>query len=198
VSDVIETFKDKPFYPILEKLTHGAKLSEVEDELDKYCYSCLVKLTAENVDMKYFIDFIKMEVDLANIKTILRLKKEGATVEEIMSRIIPHGYQLKEEECRKLAAMELEEIYKAIESYWFAEEITEEIAKEPLSRIENALTRAWVKKVISIAHSHPLSILPVLAFIVLKKVEVDNIRLIIRGKAQGMDVEEIKKQLVIV
>jgi len=198
VGDVIETFKDKPFYPILEKLTHGAKLSEVEDELDKYCYSCLVKLTAENVDMKYFIDFIKMEVDLANIKTILRLKKEGATVEEIMSRIIPHGYQLKEEECRKLAAMELEEIYKAIESYWFAEEITEEIAKEPLSRIENALTRAWVKKVISIAHSHPLSILPVLAFIVLKKVEVDNIRLIIRGKAQGMDVEEIKKQLVIV
>lgn len=94
--------------------------------------------------------------------------------------------------------MELEEIYKAVENYWFAEGITEEIAKEPLSIIENALMRTWAKKVLSIAHSHPLSIHPVLAFIVLKKMEVDNIRLIIRGKSQGMDVEEIKRQLVIV
>ncbi len=198
VNDIIETFKDKPFYSILEKLTHGAKLSEVEDELDKFCYSCLAKLTAENVDMKYFVDFIKMEIDIVNIKAIIRLKKEGATVEEIVSRIIPYGYQLKEEEARKLAAMELDELYKAIENYWFAEEIKEDIAKEPLSRIENDLMRAWARKVLAIAHSHPLSVLPILAYVVLKKLEVDNLRMIIRGKSEDMDIEEIKRQLVIV
>lgn len=198
VNEVIEFFKGRPIYPILEKLLHGEKLSNVEDELDKHYYTSLAGLHAESIDMKYFIDSVRMEIDIVNFKTILRLKTEGASIEEISRKIVPYGYQLSEEECRKLAAMDLEEIVKAVENYWFMQDsVKEMVGKERVSKIENTLTKVWAQKMLSKSHSYPLSILPVISYIILKKIEVDNLRLITRGKEKGMDVEEIKEQLVV-
>jgi V/A-type H+-transporting ATPase subunit C len=47
------------------------------------------------------------------------------------------------------------------------------------------------------SHIHPLSVLPIVDFMVRKKIEVDNIRIIARGKESGLDAEQIKKLLVI-
>jgi len=198
IEEIVNAFRGKPFYGILEKILHGARLSEVEDELDKFYYTSIAKLSAESLDAKYFIDFIRMEIDIVNMKTILRLKKEGIHVDEIIPKIIPYGYQLSEDEARKLSAMEIEEIYKAIENYWFVKDIKEAILTQPISRIENALTKVWAERMIKKASNYPLSILPVLSYMLLKKIEVDNLRIIARGKESGMGVDEIKEQLVIV
>jgi V/A-type H+-transporting ATPase subunit C len=40
-------------------------------------------------------------------------------------------------------------------------------------------------------------VLPIVDFMVRKKIEVDNIRIIARGKESGLDSEQIKKLLVI-
>ncbi|AIY90763.1 V-type ATP synthase subunit C [Geoglobus acetivorans] len=198
VEEIVEVFRGKPFYPILEKLLHGEKLSVVEDELDKFYYTSLARLSAESIDMKYFIDSIRMEIDITNVKTILRLKKEGATVEEIAGRIIPHGYQLSEDEARRLAAMDIDELVKSLEGYWFVDGVKEMIGTQPVSKIENMLTKNWAEKMLRKSHNYPLSILPVLAYMILKKVEVDNLRIIARGKESSMSVDEIKEQLVMV
>ena len=198
IEEIVDAFKGKPFYPILQKLVQGEKLSNVEDELDKFYYTSIASLSAESIDMKYFIDFVRMEIDIVNMKTIIRLKKEGISPEEIMSKIIPYGYQLSEEEARKLSAMDLEEFYKAIEGYWFIDHLKEAIMTQPISKIENALTKVWAERMIKKSSNYPLSILPVLAYILLKKIEIDNLRIIARGKASEMSVDEIREQLVIV
>lgn len=198
IDEIVDAFKGKPFYKILEKLLHGARLSDVEDELDKFYYTSIASLSAESLDTKYFIDFIRMEIDIVNMKTIIRLKREGVAADEIISRIVPYGYQLTEEEARKLAAMDLEELYKAIENYWFVDNLKEAIATQPMSKVENALMKVWAQKTIRKSNNYPLSILPVLAYMLLKRIEIDNLRLITRGKDSGMDVEEIREQLVIV
>ncbi len=94
--------------------------------------------------------------------------------------------------------MELEEIYKAIENYWFVRDLREVVMTQPMSKIENALTRIWAERMIKKASNYPLSILPVLSYMLLKKIEVDNLRIIARGKESGMEVEDIREQLVIV
>ncbi len=198
IEEIVNAFRGKPFYGILEKILHGAKLSDVEDELDKFYYTSIASLSAESLDAKYFIDFIRMEIDIVNMKTIIRLKKEGVAPDEIIAKIIPYGYQLTEEEARKLAAMEIEEIYKAIENYWFVKDLKEAIMTQPMSKIENALTKIWAERMIKKASNYPLSILPVLSYMLLKKIEVDNLRIIARGKESGMSVEDIREQLVIV
>ncbi|AGK62148.1 ATP synthase A1, C subunit [Archaeoglobus sulfaticallidus PM70-1] len=196
IEEIAKVFEGTQFYPALEKLVRVCPMSEFEDDLYKIYYNTLAGIKAESLDMKYFIDFIKMEVDIKNIKTILRMKKEGGTADEIMTKIIPRGLQIHEAEARKLAALELDELMKSLEGYWFWEGMKDQVESE-LSKIEAALDRIWVKKVLSKSHSYPLSILPVMAFILLKKIEIDNLRIIARGKAVGLDNESIKEQLII-
>jgi V/A-type H+-transporting ATPase subunit C len=198
VEEIAKVFEGTQFYPALEKMARVCPMSEFEDDIDKAYYTSLAGIKAETLDMKYFIDFIKMEVDIKNIKTILRLKTDGASAEEIMTRIIPRGLQISEDEARKLAALEWDELLKSLEGYWFWEGIKDSIEEASLSKIEALLDKLWAKKVLSKSHSFPLSVLPVMAFILLKKLEVDNLRIIGRGKAAGLDAEKIKEQLVIV
>ena len=43
------------------------------------------------------------------------------------------------------------------------------------------------------SHVYPLSVLPIVDYIIRKKIEVDNIRIIARGKESGLDTDQIKE-----
>ncbi len=195
VDEIIKEMEGTPYHEPLSKMG-TMPMNVVEDEMYKAYYRKLVETPAREFETKLFVNFIKMEIDIRNIKTILRLKLEGATVEEIMERIIPGGYEITEDEARKLAAMSFDEITKSLEGYWFWKEV--ESITEDLSQIEVNFDRAWIKGIAKRASNYPLSILPVLQYIVLKKVEVDNLRVLGWGKYFGMPIEEIERQMVIV
>ncbi len=199
VEDVISALQETPYYRILKDV-ETRPLSEIEDELDKLYYTRLLDIRPESADVRYLLEFIKMEVDLKNIKTILRLKIEDGSFEEIMKSIIPGGYQISLDEARKLANMSWDELMKSLESYWFWDAVSEKVKEEevPLSILEVYLDKYWCNTVISKSNHYPLSILPVLAYIILKKVETDNLRIIARGKLEGVSKEAIEEQLVIV
>jgi V/A-type H+-transporting ATPase subunit C len=194
VEEIIKEFEGTPYYEALSNIT-GAQFNIVEDELYKTYYRRLLEITPKEFETKLFIDFIRMEVDIKNIKTILRLKVDGASAEEIMERIIPGGYEITEDEARKFATMPLDEITKSLEGYWFWKGI--EGFEGDLSEFEINFDKAWIQAIAKRASNYPLSILPVLQYIVLKKVEVDNLRILGWGKWQGMPNEEIEKQMVI-
>ncbi len=194
IDEIVKTFEGTPFYEYLSKLGQ-VPISEVEDELFKIYYRKVLSLRSSELTLKLFIDFIKMEIDIKNVKTILRLKREDVSVEEIMKRIIPGGFELSEEECGKLAAMPWDELVKAIEGYWFGKGI--EIKGRELSRVEIQFDKVWMREVAKRASNYPLSILPVLQYMVLKKIEVDNLRTLGWGKWNNVPNEEIEAQLVI-
>ena len=199
IDDVINAFQGTPYFNILKEV--GSKpLSEIEDELDKLYYTRLLEIRPESQDVRYLLEFIKMEIDLKNIKTILRLKIEDGSFDEIMKSIIPGGYQITLEEARKLANMSWDELIKSLETYWFWKAISDKMGEEEvaLSILEVYLDKYWCETVIRRSHHYPLSILPVLAYIILKKVEVDNLRIIARGRLEGIPREIIEEQLVIV
>ncbi len=198
LEDIIKEFEKEPYYHILEKLITERPLSKYEDELDKYYYSTLIEIEPKTKDLKIFINFIKMEIDIKNIKTILRLRAEGSKPEEIFEKIIPGGYQLSEAEARKLATAEQKELFEQLKKYWFCEEVEEKVETLPLSRLEVCLDRTWAKKVIVHSRYNPVSVLPVLGYILLKKIEVDNLRILARGKEEGIPAETLKEQLVLI
>ncbi len=195
VDEIIKEMEGTPYYEALSKIG-SAPMNVVEDEIHKAYYRKLVEMPAREFETKLFANFIKMEIDIRNIKTILRLKIEGASTEEILERIIPGGYELTEDEARKLAAMSFDEISKSLEGYWFWKEV--ENVTEELSRIEVNFDKAWISAIARRASNYPLSVLPVLQYMVLKKVEVDNLRILGWGKYYGLPNEEIEKQMVIV
>ena len=195
LDEIVKTFEGTPYYDALSKVG-SAPLSEIEDEMYKIYYSRILREKPSELALKLFIDFIRMEIDIKNIKTILRLKREEIPPDEIMKRIVPGGYELTEDEAAKLAAMSWDELTKSLEGYWFWKGI-ESLDGRELSRIEIKFDKVWIETIARRASNYPLSILPVLQYMVLKKIEVDNLRTLGWGKWQGIPNEEIEEQLVI-
>lgn len=178
---------------ILSKIG-SVPMNVIEDELWKAYYRAVLSVKTNDFESRVFTNFVRMEIDLRNIKTILRLKAEGDSAEEVISRIIPGGYELTEEEARKLATMSFEEITKSLEGFWF----WKISGVEDLGKAEIELDRIWIEAIAKRAGNYPLSILPVLQYIVLKKVEVDDLRILGWGKWHGLPNEEIEKEMVII
>ena len=195
LDEIIKTFEGTPYYSALSRVG-SEPLSVIEDELYKTYYHQILREKASDLALKLFVDFIRMEIDIKNVKTILRLKREDIPAEEIMRRIIPGGFEITEEEASKLIAMSWDELVKALEGYWFSKGL-EGITDKSISRIEIKFDKAWMEVVARRASNYPLSILPVLQYMVLKKIEVDNLRTLGWGKWQGIPNEEIGEQLVI-
>jgi len=66
-----------------------------------------------------------------------------------------------------------------------------------LTEVSLAMKRHVLREAETFSHVYPLSVLPIIDFMVRKKNEVDNIRIIARGKQSGLDTETIKKLLVV-
>jgi V/A-type H+-transporting ATPase subunit C len=70
-------------------------------------------------------------------------------------------------------------------------------ADRKLSGITIALDKALIGTSEKFAHFYPLSVLPIVNYMVRKKVEVDNIRIIARGKESGLSTKVIEDLLVV-
>lgn len=193
LDEITKSFEGTPYSEPLSRLTPD-NIAEIEDELYRIYYSRLVSMRPSEQALKLFIDFVKMEIDVKNIKAILRLTLEEESAEDIMGRIIPGGYQLDADEARKLSAMDWDELTKSLEGYWFWKGIE---AVEDFARLEINLDKAWLKAVAGKANKYPLSILPVLHYMNLKKIEADNLRIIGWGKWEDLSNEAVEEQLVV-
>jgi len=192
ISEIVKELEGTPYHDALSKIG-SAPMNVVEDELWKTYYKTLLSIKASDFESRIFMNFMRMEIDLKNVKTLLRLKAEGATTEEIIARIIPGGYELTEDEARKLATMTFDEMVKAMEGFWF----WKVSSISDLARTEIEFDKIWIETIAKRASNYPLSILPVLQYIVLKKVEVDDLRILGWGKWYGLPNEEIERQMVI-
>lgn len=205
--EIIETLRKQSVVYVDEELLRNAlatgKLAALEDELDKEYYSSLLKSIKETtVAEKRLLDFVRREIDIVNLKVLFKLKVEGASGESITQYFVPGGMEFKSDRLAKMAAAtSMKEIMDEIRQTSYSEFILSELEAFEETKDVSSLLRALDKALIEIAdkfsHLYPLSILPVLDYILRKKTEVDNIRIIARGKESGLDPELIKRLLVL-
>lgn len=199
-TDVISALENTEYYPILKQYD-GTNLSDIENELEKEYYKDLFisvsKLKSKN--SRIFSEFVGTEIDIKNLRTLFRLKMSGIEPEEIRELMIEGGHRLKMKDIESLLPLSFDEFLSAVDkySYWynFSDVVSSEM--ESLIDLETQLLKQNVKFASSISHVYPLSIVPIMDYILNKKIEVDNLRIIIRGKSAGLDKEVIRKQLVI-
>jgi V/A-type H+-transporting ATPase subunit C len=178
-------------------------LAPIEDFLDKAYFEQLLKtIDIKKKPEKIFLAYIRREIDAVNLMTLLKLKKDGLAADKIVAYYIEGGEQIKENDFARLAALEnVEQIANELAKFTFFEEI-----KEPLEAAKSSGNMADValgmqKYSLSLAqkmaHVYPLSVLPIVDYMIRKKIEVDNIRIIARGKESGLDADLIKRLLVV-
>ena len=194
VEGVIAAFAKTPYFPALAG--YKGNLAEIENALDLMYYSNLIKAVTETGN-KLFQKFLKTEIDLKNLKMLFRMKRAGMEREEILKLLIPGGMELKNSDLSRLASLPMAEFMRALEEYSYWEAISDiggDITS--LINIETRLDKYGLTYASRISYYYPLSILPILDYILSKKIEVDNMRMIVRGKETSLPDDIIKAHLV--
>ena len=206
VAEVLEAVKklegiEIPEEVMAEYQTSG-RLSAVEDYLDKIYYVRLLEaIDTRSRPGQLLLAFIRKEIDMTNLITLLKLKREKVPPERIGTYLIEGGDELTLRELERLAATEsFEALVAELNTYSFYEDIKEALEKAKESGSLNDVSLAAKKHLMSRAERfsrlYPLSVLPIIDFMIRKKTEVDNIRIVARCKESGLDPETTKRLLV--
>lgn len=173
-------------------------LVEMEEELIRLYYERLASgFSGRSREDRIVREVVSTEIDARNIMTVLRMKADGATPREIRWRLIENG-AIPRKEMELLIREEFDEILKHLKNYPFFQYIKEGIEKRDLSKIEQGLKRYILKKAEKLAYYRPISILPVINYLMRKENEVSNLRLIARGKELNLREDLIRENLVVV
>ncbi len=181
------------------KVSQVANWSEWEDLVSRLYYAELLASIPPATEANRFMrQFIQREIDIINLKTLLRAWAAKATFEREI--FLDGGYEIPVDELHELVNLEKPNLVRRLQDYSFYEDIAEALEKVEETGIGFLVRR--VEKVHLLgaaryAHLHPLSILPILDYIVRKDREAINIRLIARGKESGLPLETIRSLLVV-
>ncbi|MGB3908674.1 MAG: V-type ATP synthase subunit C [Methanomethylovorans sp.] len=198
--DVIAALSASECYSILKDY-NGTNLSDIENRLDKNYYYDLFQAIGDpkTKDRKLFTKFIQTDIDLKNLVTLFRLKRYGITDPLMADLLIEGGLKLHFKEMERMLSLSFEDFLVQLENTPYWEEISDCCGPkmESLIHVETRLKKLRLKSAESFSHVYPLSIVPIMDYILSKENEVSNLRMIVRGKEVGLSDEEIRDQLVI-
>ena len=184
---------------VLSAYKTNGNLGEIEDYLDKVHYERVIRsIDPSSRPSHIFLDYVREEVDLKNFETVLKLKAEGIYGEPVMKYIIPGGRRIDDRMLALLAnAEDIDSMMSEASQLEFGEEIKEALESKDLRSIVAGLKQYKAKKTKKFSRLYPLSVIPVIDYMINKENEVGNIRAIARGTESGLDRETIKGLLVI-
>jgi len=176
-------------------------LVPLENAVDRVFYEHLIEELGEfkpNSPLALYAEFLHAEIDFRNVRNALRLARSGTEMDP-SEYFIEGGTLFGAGELSQLAS-NMSELTTRIAESKYGDELgvaLEELEEsESLIGFERALDAALQEYADHLSHVHPLSICPVLAYIVAKEREVDNIRAIARGREAGLSEDEIETELV--
>jgi len=207
VADVIAAMKAqggqaREWATLLEKVPPGSSLARYDDVLDKAYYDRLVT-TLEGSGAKgakEVLAFVRHEIDAVNLLNAARwvAAKEAG---DFSAFVVPGGKDLKVAQVvalsRAKTLAELAEQLGELKRFGETKAAVEAAARSGrLAPLQAAVVRAHLADIDRLAHTNPLSLVPILVFLVRKHREVVTLRAVARGKAAGLSEERLRELIV--
>ena len=204
VPELIEALTESHFHGALSKaLERDPELNTLiylEDALDKTHYAHLMEsMSGRGTGTSLFRNFIKREIDMRNILTLLRVRMDSGSESQWKPEdiFIPGGHELTLEKLVPLYSMTSpKQLFGALEKFSFYDAIepyvAEAIETRNPTKVIKAIEGHHRKGTGQFAKRYPLSILPIIHYLMLKRNEVTTLRLIARGKAMGLEPDIIR------
>lgn len=209
--EIINWIKKTEYGKLICFENENINLQKTENKLDKYYYNKLFEEIGNPLtsDKKYFIDFIKRTIDIININTLIRIKKEGIPTiknnlfneENIFDLMIENGKEININKIKKMISLSNEEFYNELKhtSYWKSIQLYINNNKNiNIKNIENSLLKYNLKNTTKKSHQSIISIIPILEYLIYKNNETRNLRIILRGKSSNLNNDIIKQEMVII
>ncbi|WP_254536555.1 V-type ATP synthase subunit C [Halomarina litorea] len=201
VEQLDDTIFGDPLAAALDEYEESGVLVPLENAVDRAYYRLLLSDLPSEPDRatRLYIEFLEAEIDFRNIRNALRLARSGADIDPA-EYYIPGGRLFDEGEIRTLVNNP-DQLVERIRTSPYGDDLDQALdeldAAGSLIEFELALERALLEYSDTLSSRYPLSVCPVLAYILAKEREVDNIRAIARGKEAGLSEDEIEEELVV-
>jgi V/A-type H+-transporting ATPase subunit C len=176
-----------------------ANLAEYEDALSQEYYQTLLDaIPPSTFGSKLFRRFVQQEIDFLNLKTLLRLWAQKVRLDREV--FLDGGLDLNRDDLDAMLELKKPALISRLSEYYFYDEVVDDLKSFPeagVSHLSRRLEKFHMVHAAENAHMYPLTIVPVLEYIVSKQREVQNVRIIARGKQSGLSTDVIKELLVI-
>jgi V/A-type H+-transporting ATPase subunit C len=190
-----------PLAAALPEYEETGVLVPLENALDRAFYEDL--LTGLQGDdsraMELYVEFLSAEVDFRNMRNAFRLARSGADLDP-SEYYIDGGRLFDADELRQLAR-NTDQLVEHVRQSRYGDDLEAGLDSleeaDSLIEFERALDAALLDYSNTLSNRYPLSVCPVLAYVLAKEREVDNIRAIARGREGGLSEDEIENELVI-
>ncbi|MFT4921344.1 MAG: V/A-type H+-transporting ATPase subunit C [Haloarculaceae archaeon] len=176
-------------------------LVPLENAVDRAFYEeLLAGLPGETTRAtELYLEFLRAEIDFRNLRNALRLARSGADMDP-SEYYIEGGRLFAADELRQLVG-NTDQLVEHIRSSIYGDDLEAALdileEAESIIEFEHALDAALLEYSDQLSNKYPLSVCPVLSYILAKEREVDNIRAIARGREAGLGPDEIEEELVI-
>jgi V/A-type H+-transporting ATPase subunit C len=202
IEDVVERLSGTMFGDSLEAAYDDYEetgvLVPLENAVDRTYYEHLLEDLAVDEATAQYREFLEAEIDFRNARNALRLAQSGADIDPA-EYYIDGGSLFTASELATLS-QNREELVAAIRESKYGDELSEALdeleAAESLIGFERALDEILLEYTSALGNVFPLSITPIVSYILAKEREVDNIRAIARGREAGLSEEQIQEELV--
>lgn len=196
--------------------------ARLETHLYQHYYNDLLGFSQAGIrGGKVFRTYIQLEIDLLNLRNMIRLRS-SRKAGDIATQMISGGTISPQQISEVFAADDFDRFLSLVRklplSKEFLEAYTTHLAREsgadrddvshrmqqfwilrkhPVHELETLITTIRLEKMEEISRRHPFTILPLLVYIERKKYEVFNIRAIVRGKLDDLPSDLIRRYIVI-
>ena len=214
VIDLLATWDIRWARPLTTAFPEFAKsgdLGMLECALDRFYYNdALQAVSAKGANNVKIRQVLSLEVDVVNIKTILRMVRDRIAPEDAQKFLLEGGQALDEKMiARVLVLPTIAEAAAMLSTTWyptlhptryrFLATIPEDVLRaQKISVIEKQLERHLVREGVDSFLGDPLSVASLIGYFWAKYNEITNIRIISRCKTADFPVENLREELVYV
>lgn len=189
------------FQQALQHMNEQQSLALLEQVIDQSYYERVLAFSQRIPEQgKLFRNFLEYEIDIINIKTLLRLKQQHVSEQKIRSHLFLVGklfsFAKFESFLRKDIAAIGKELGQTVLHKTF-KNMQNKPETDDMIAVELMLDHYLLKKATLLLHQYPLSIDTLLGYLFAKEIEIRNLRTIIKGKQLHVNVEFIEQQLII-
>ncbi len=193
----------KPLTRAFKEYSETRDLSLLEYAIDRFYYNnALRAVKGESYDDRLVREMVMTEIDVTNIKTVLKMIRDKIDAEEVRGYLIEGGLSLDTEKLLTMVRTgTMEGAVKLLETtpYSFLSKVPDDTLKAgKISVLEKELEKYLIKLGISRFLGDPLSIAIPIGYIWAKYNEITNIRIIARWKTADVPEKELRGELVYV
>ncbi|MFB6106911.1 MAG: V-type ATP synthase subunit C [Halobacteriaceae archaeon] len=176
-------------------------LVPLENAVDRAYYEGLLEGIDEMADdrpTELYVEFLEAEIDFRNARNAFRIARSGADLDPA-DYFIDGGTLFDAADLRQLVG-NTDELVTRIRESRYGTQLSEALERldqaDSLIGFEHALDAALLEYSGRLSNVYPLSVCPVLAYVLAKEREVENVRAIARGREAGLSEDEIEAELV--